>query len=88
MEKNSDLNILPVKDLPDDDPRPLNPILPKPPSLLLMISPIRTGKSTIISNLLLNSNFYGQDFFDETIVFSPTINNDKTRSNKTEYCYW
>ena len=65
--------ILPVKSLPDTDDRPLHPNLPKPPALLLMISPIRTGKSTIISNLLLNSNFFGQDYFDETIVFSPTI---------------
>ncbi len=89
MDMNSDLNILPVKDLPDEDGRPLNPILPKPPSLLLMISPIRTGKSTIVSNLLLNSNFYGQNFFDETIVFSPTINNDKTSRflRKSATCY-
>ena len=45
---------------------------------MLMISPIRTGKSTIISNLLLNSQFYGQDFFDEVMCISPTIYNDKT----------
>tara|TARA_R110000737_G_scaffold49344_2_gene70051 strand:+ start:205 stop:1017 length:813 start_codon:yes stop_codon:yes gene_type:complete len=70
--------ILPVKALPDEDDRPLHPNLPKPPALLLMISPIRTGKSTIISNLILNSNLFGQDYFDETIVFSPTIHNDKT----------
>jgi len=83
------LEILPVKDLPNQDERPLHPNLPKPPSLMLMISPIRTGKSTIISNLLLNSNFYGQDFFDETIVFSPTINNDKTSRflKKSATCY-
>jgi hypothetical protein len=43
-----------------------------------MISPIRTGKSTIISNLLLNSHFYGQDYFDEVMCISPTIYNDKT----------
>tara|TARA_R110000851_G_scaffold202499_1_gene354264 strand:- start:114 stop:806 length:693 start_codon:yes stop_codon:yes gene_type:complete len=54
-----------------------------------MISPIRTGKSTIISNLLLNSNFFGQDFFDETVVFSPTIHNDKTSRflRKAATCY-
>jgi hypothetical protein len=43
-----------------------------------MISPIRTGKSTIISNLLLNSHFFGQDYFDEVMCISPTIYNDKT----------
>ena len=81
--------VLPVKSLPDEDDRPLHPNLPKPPALLLMISPIRTGKSTIISNLLLNSNFFGQDYFDETIVFSPTIHNDKTSRflRKAATCY-
>ena len=81
--------ILPVKDLPDDDERPLHPHLPKPPALLLMISPIRTGKSTIISNLLLNPNFYGGEYFDETIVFSPTIHNCKTSRflRKHATCY-
>ena len=81
--------VLPVKALPNEDDRPLHPNLPRPPALLLMISPIRTGKSTIISNLLLNSNFYGQHFFDETIVFSPTIHNDKTSRflRKHATCY-
>jgi hypothetical protein len=78
MEKTSDLNILKVQDPPKEKSKPLNPLLPQPPSLLLMISPIRTGKSTIISNLLLNSNFYGQDFFDKVVCISPTIYNDKT----------
>ena len=81
--------VLPVKALPDEDDRPLHENLPKPPALLLMISPIRTGKSTIISNLLLNPKFYGQDYFDETIVFSPTIHNDKTSRflRKAATCY-
>ena len=59
--ENSDLTILRVQDPPKEKIKPLNPILPQPPSLLLMISPIRTGKSTIISNLLLNSQFYGPE---------------------------
>jgi hypothetical protein len=45
---------------------------------LLMISPRQTGKSTIISNLFLNDNLYGQEFFDEVVVISPTINMDST----------
>tara|TARA_R110000765_G_scaffold222631_6_gene326755 strand:+ start:76 stop:693 length:618 start_codon:yes stop_codon:yes gene_type:complete len=28
--------------------------------------------------MLLNSDFYGQDYFDQITVISPTINNDKT----------
>lgn len=70
--------ILKVKDPPKEKTKPLHPHLPQPPALLLMISPIRTGKSTIINNLLLNSKFYGQDFFDEVMCVSPTIYNDKT----------
>jgi hypothetical protein len=77
-DHHSDLKILKVQDPPREKTKPINPLLPQPPALLLMISPIRTGKSTIISNLLLNSNFYGQDHFDRTIVISPTIHNDKT----------
>ena len=73
-----DLKILKVQDPPKEKIKPLHPNLPQPPSLLLMISPIRTGKSTIISNLLLNSQMYGQEYFDEVICISPTIYNDKT----------
>jgi hypothetical protein len=47
-------------------------------SLLLMISPVKTGKSTIISNLLLNDQFYGQEFFDDVQIISNTIKNDVT----------
>ena len=71
-------SVLKVQDPPQEKIKPLHPNLPQPPALLLMISPIRTGKSTIISNLLLNSHFYGQDYFDEVMCISPTIYNDKT----------
>jgi hypothetical protein len=70
--------ILKVQDPPKEKIKPVHPHLPQPPALLLMVSPIRTGKSTIINNLLLNSQFYGQDFFDEVVCISPTIYNDKT----------
>jgi hypothetical protein len=46
---------------------------------LLMISPVKTGKSTIISNLLLSSDFYdAQERFDSTHIISNTIANDVT----------
>ena len=47
-------------------------------ALLLMISPVKTGKSTIISNLMLNEDLYGQKFFDDGIIISNTIANDVT----------
>lgn len=47
-------------------------------ALLLMLAPVKCGKSTIISNLLLNDNFYGQEFFDDVQIISNTIKNDVT----------
>lgn len=72
------LKILKVVDPPNSKKKALDPRLPQPPSLVLMIMPTKTGKSTIISNMLLNKSFYGQDFFDETTIISTTINNDQT----------
>ena len=46
--------------------------------MLLLLAPRQCGKSTIISNLFLNDNLYGQDFYDDVIVISPTINMDST----------
>ena len=79
--------VLPVKP-PDDLPKekPLHPNLPKPPTLLTMISPVKTGKSTIISYLFLNENFYGQDYFDETHILSNTIHNDVTSRHLLKSC--
>jgi hypothetical protein len=72
------LKILKIVDPPNTKKKSLHPNLPQPPSLVLMIMPTKTGKSTIISNMLLNKDFYGQDFFDETTIISTTINNDMT----------
>ena len=70
--------VLRVVDPPHLQFKPLHPNLPKPPTLLLMVSPVKTGKSTIISNLLLNDGFYGQDYFDDVKIISNTIANDNT----------
>ena len=46
---------------------------------VLLISPVKTGKSTLISNMLLNDQFYdAQDRFDTTTIISQTIANDIT----------
>ena len=81
--------VRPVKAPPKEKKKPLHANLPHPPALLLMISPIRTGKSTIVSNLFLNEDFMGQDFFDQIICISPTIHNDKTSRflKKCADCY-
>ena len=76
MSKN--LKILKVVDPPNEKVKPLHPNLPAPPSCILLVMPTKTGKSTIISNMLLNKAFYGQDYFDNVKIISNTINNDQT----------
>mgnify|MGYP003346681286 CR=1 FL=1 len=55
----------------------LNPILPEPPFLWLIYAPVKSGKSTMIMNLLFNNEFY-KNYFEKVIIFSPSIANDKT----------
>jgi hypothetical protein len=63
---------------------PLHPHLPQIDgpgggALLLLVSPVKTGKSTLISNIMLNENFFnGQERFDQVKVISNTIANDIT----------
>lgn len=84
MEKRNP-KVLPIKDEEGSDPKAHHEYLPEvgvgvkgAGSLLCMLSPRNTGKSTIISNLFLNPNFYGEEFFDEVYIISPTINVDRT----------
>lgn len=78
--------VLPVVD-PMAKPSPHPPLHPHLPQIdgpgggacLLMISPVKTGKSTIISNLMLHEDFYdGQERFDQVKIISNTIANDIT----------
>jgi len=88
MDKNFQKapTILPVVP-PEPRPTKMKPPHPNLPnvegegggSLLLMISPVRTGKSTLISNLLLREDFYdAQERFDAVNIISNTIANDVT----------
>ena len=45
--------------------------------LLIIVSSIRGGKSTLISGLALRKSFYC-DMFDNVTIISPTIKNDQT----------
>jgi len=80
-DPNLDLTILPVKEDGTEEKlkRPIHPNLPNIATgqVGILISPVKTGKSTIISNLLLNPNFY-KDQFDIVYIISNTINNDRT----------
>lgn len=76
MSKEYDLEIYPVKQIKDNGnkitvPEPLL----KPPFLLILIAPVKSGKSVLIANLLYR--FY-RGVFDEILFFSSTVMNDKT----------
>ena len=80
---NNNLDILEV--IPDPDrmkmaiDKELHPHLPdiSTGALGLMVAPVKSGKSTIITNLLANEAFY-KDCFDQVHIFSNTIMNDNT----------
>jgi hypothetical protein len=64
--------VLPVQQEPPD-PRikPVHPNIPQPPALLLGIGAVKSGKTTLINNLLLRpreEGFFGQSFFDDVQI--------------------
>ena len=78
--KKSKLKILPVKNssskkLFNQIPDPLL----QPPFTLAMVAPTKSGKSTIIANMLKNCLMgYNDNVFSEVYYISPTIAFDKT----------
>ena len=80
-DKSYDLTILPVKK--DNHGinvrRPVHPLLPKidQGANLAIISSVRSGKSNLLVNLMLNSNFF-KDAFDDVYIFSSSIHQDQT----------
>jgi hypothetical protein len=79
-KKNHKLKVLPVKNSSVKKPFPQipNPLL-QPPFTLAMIAPTKSGKSTIIANLLKNCLMgYSDNVFSEIYYISPTIKFDKT----------
>jgi hypothetical protein len=79
------LDILKVKSVTEYDKRfeTLQEPLLKPPFLGVINGSVRTGKSTILMNLLYNKNFY-KDLFDKVIYISPTVHNDLTLEHLRE----
>ena len=67
-----------VVDPPKQKIKPLDPAVPQPPALVLMVMPCKCGKTTQLSNYFLSNDFYGQDYFDNVNIISTTINNDTT----------
>jgi len=75
-------SIIPVQEeAPDKRIKPVHPNFIKPPALLLGIGAVKSGKTTLINNLLLrpyDEGFYGQDYFDNVHIISNTVRNDPT----------
>tara|TARA_R110000868_G_scaffold66392_7_gene197771 strand:+ start:1316 stop:2113 length:798 start_codon:yes stop_codon:yes gene_type:complete len=78
MENSTGPSILPVKDPPKEKPRKIvHPNLPELPTIMVLVMPTKSGKSTILSNLLLREDFY-KGVFDNVTIMSNTIQQDKT----------
>ena len=85
-----DLTIRPVKPVPIKDNDIYHPHLPSikrnSGSLILLVGTTNSGKTTLINNLLLNSNFWGRrkgsvmGAFENVYLFSPSLYlDDSTR---------
>jgi len=91
---SSDLKVLAIKEDGTEQKlkRPIHPHLPNIATgqVLIIVSPVKTGKSSLISNLFLNPAMY-KDQFDLVYVISNTINNDRTsrflKKEFSETCY-
>jgi hypothetical protein len=79
MHTKNDLKILQVKkkEKANEFPNIIHP-MPMPPFTMALISPTKSGKSTLIVNLLKNANFNYQEQFDEVYYISPTVGIDDT----------
>jgi hypothetical protein len=70
--------ILPIKDPPKVKPRKItHPHLPELPCIMTLVAPTKSGKSTILSNLLLRDDFY-KGAMDNVTIMSNTIDQDVT----------
>jgi hypothetical protein len=82
-----DLEILKVKNKHENENKKLfeklHQNLLKPPFLLVVNGSVRSGKSTLLMNLIYNKHFY-KDYFDKIVFVSPTVHNDETLEHLNE----
>lgn len=78
--------IFPVKDPPKEKPRKItHPNLPELPCIMCLVMPTKSGKSTILSNLILRDEFY-KGAMDNITIMSNTIDQDVTSRFLRESC--
>lgn len=83
---NKNLSILKIKPLNNIDDTRFNKLdenLLKPPFLMVINAPVKSGKSVLLQNLIYNDNFY-KNIFDNVVYISPTIYNDATLCHMVE----
>jgi hypothetical protein len=77
--ENSSLDVLPIKEFTQLQPlkRPINKILPdiQLGASIIIIGKVKSGKSVLLQNLLLNPNFF-HGLFDTTHIISTSIESD------------
>ena len=78
--------IAPVKPLPKEKQRKeTHPNLPDLPCIMCLVMPTASGKSTILTNILLREDFY-KGCFDNVTILSNTIHNDVTSRYLLKAC--
>lgn len=76
----SNLKILPLRDIKEGKikKRKIDSRLPQPNFSMILLAPVKSGKSVFVQNIIFNKHFGYGKFFDEIWYFSPTIMLDKT----------
>ena len=86
MEGKPPPRILKVKSPPREKPRKeLHPNLPELPCILTIIAPTKSGKTNLLSNLLLREDFY-KDVHDNVTIMSNSIESDVTGRYLKQAC--
>mgnify|MGYP000374231550 CR=1 FL=1 len=86
MESKPPPQIFPVKDPPKEKPRKVtHPNLPELPCIMCLVMPTKSGKSTILSNLILREEFF-KGAMDNITIMSNTIDQDVTSRFLREAC--
>jgi hypothetical protein len=87
MEKTDGKNVpivLPVIDANEDpENETLHPNIPQFPTMCCIYANFRSGKSVLLVNYLLNSDFY-RNRFDRIYLYSPTAGSDPSTQALTE----
>jgi hypothetical protein len=85
-QQNQAPKIYPVKEPPKEKPRKVtHPNLPDLPCIMTLVMPTKSGKSTILSNLLLRDEFF-KGAMDNVTIMSNTIEQDVTSRYLRKAC--